>query len=75
MGNQVLFPHLNEKFDYIVLTAFINFAYLQRQENAVWAQVWDLGTESPLKHNKKCFLFHLKKSFRSQEFCLDILVK
>ena len=37
-----------------------------------------LATESPLKNeNEKCFLFHLKRSFRSQRylcFCLDFLV-
>ena len=33
-----------------------------------------LATEYPLKMMKKCFLFHLKSSFRSQDSCLDFLV-
>ena len=32
-----------------------------------------LATESPLKMIKKCFLFHVKSSFRSQHIQVSVL--
>ena len=42
----------------------------------VHSKVWDnFGNWKPFKKDEKCFLFHLKSYFRSQDnFCFDILV-
>ena len=66
-------PWLNRICIYSIVTLCAIWNHLNnlKAHSKVWDNFWQLKA---LKNVEKCFLFHFKSSFRSQDVCIFVLI-